>query len=135
MLEDWEIAPGRLTSPSSSQTIAYSSTYLSQTQNTSLFSSSGVTFGLVPLAPGTMISFPVEEERLRICSVAQGFVSVRLRREERGDEGEEEKGGEFKIGPNGMWKVDAGWECSIVNQYHAGAVVHVTSVPEGVEEV
>ena len=55
----------------------------------------------------------------RICSVAKGVVSVKL------------CGKEFPLGPNGIWKVPAGEECSVGSVCYGGAVVHVVCVVEG----
>ncbi|KAK4444623.1 hypothetical protein QBC34DRAFT_308595, partial [Podospora aff. communis PSN243] len=140
LVSPWEIAPGRLVSPTGNTNIAYSSAYLSQSQTIPL-PSSGTTFRLVNLAPGATASFPAEEERMRVCCVAQGTVDVRLGCNRDKGGGEEEKGDgegkvkEFQIGPNGMWTVDVGWECNLVNVYHVAAAVHVVGVVDAGEEV
>ncbi|KAK0638621.1 hypothetical protein B0T16DRAFT_339219 [Cercophora newfieldiana] len=127
-MSKWEIAPGRLLTDSSSsnksEPIAYSSAYLASNQSVSLTSNSGggTTFRLLTLPPGSTTSLPAEEDKLMVCSVAQGVVLA----------GKEEVM-EFQVGPNGMWKVDPGMAFSVVNPFHLGAAVHVTGVSEGGE--
>ena len=168
VMSQWEIAPGRITTPTkpststststtpqtqTQQTLAYSSAYLAQNQTISLSPTTGCSFRLLTLAPGTTAAFPAEKEVLRVCSVAQGIVVVRVRfGEEGGKDGGKERGAggggrgvhgggedgnglEFQVGPNGMWKVQRGWAFTVVNPFHLGVAVHVTGILEGEDEL
>ncbi|KAK3985756.1 hypothetical protein QBC44DRAFT_362096 [Cladorrhinum sp. PSN332] len=118
----WELAPGRIsvrTSGSKTENIAFSSTYLLSPSGP-LALTSTTTFQVLNVQPGHDVSWPEEDEdKTRVCSVAQGVVGVKL------------CGREFSLGPNGVWKVPAGEGCEIGSVCYGGAVVHVVCVFAG----
>ncbi|KAK4230314.1 hypothetical protein QBC38DRAFT_469994 [Podospora fimiseda] len=119
----WEIAPGRISirgAEKKTDNIAFSSTYLLPSSPPIPLTST-TTFQAFNVQPGRNISWPEEEGKLRVCSVAQGVVNVKL------------YGKEFSLGPNGMWKVPVGEGCEVGSVCYGGAVIHVC-VFEGEEE-
>ncbi|GAB1313769.1 hypothetical protein MFIFM68171_03979 [Madurella fahalii] len=116
--EDWEIAPGRIRTGAgdSVEDIAFSSPYLTQGRAVSV--ADNTTFQLVEVQPGSSLHWNADESRIRVCSVARGILKVKLLDKE------------FRIGPNGMWKVKRGVPCTVVNPFYLGAVLHVISIDE-----
>lgn len=55
--------------------------------------------------------------KLRLCSVATGKVKVKMH------------GNEFTIGPNGMFKVGPGVECTAMNMLYVDTTLHVSVLP------
>jgi hypothetical protein len=78
-----------------------------------------VSFRLENLGPGETSHWEAKENTLRICSVSQGTVVVTL------PDAEMEK---FRVGPNGMWKVKPGSPLRMLNPFHSGVTIHVTSI-------
>ncbi|KAK4239532.1 hypothetical protein C8A03DRAFT_14086 [Achaetomium macrosporum] len=117
-MADWEIAPGRIRvgTGEDAENLAFSSSYLAQGRAVPV--SDGITFQMLEIQPGAHLSWPAEESRTRLCSVARGIIRVKLPEKE------------FPIGPNGMWKVKQGVYCTVVNPFYVGAVVHVTMIGE-----
>ncbi|KAL2169239.1 hypothetical protein VTG60DRAFT_6319 [Thermothelomyces hinnuleus] len=73
MMADWEIAPGRIRVRDGREGIV----------------ENGTTFQVIEVPPGGNLHWTAEESRMRLCSVAQGVIRVRLPEKE------------FPIGPNG----------------------------------
>lgn len=76
-------------------------------------------FNVVTLKPGGSHRFAAGES-LRLCSLATGKLSVKT----TGADAD----AEFRIGPNGMFKVAPGAACVVRNRVYVDAVVHVTTV-------
>jgi hypothetical protein len=77
------------------------------------------TFQVLEIPAGGTAPWAPTETGMRLCSVACGTVQVRLPEREA-----------FTIGRNGMWKVGPGVACAVINPFHVGAVVHITTVRE-----
>ncbi|KAK3360400.1 hypothetical protein B0T25DRAFT_601909 [Lasiosphaeria hispida] len=116
-VETWEMAPGIIRDETGDQSeyVAFSSAYLAS--NCPVKTSDESAFRVQEIQPGGSLPWNVDKVNMRICSVARGIVRVKL-------------GGtdEFQIGPNGMWKVKKGVQCSVMNPFHNKVVLHVTSV-------
>lgn len=80
----------------------------------------GVGFNVIALKPGGSHKFSAGES-LRLCSLATGKLSVKT----TGGPGSDT---EFRIGPNGMFKVPPGMACVVRNRVYVDAVLHVTTV-------
>lgn len=137
-MEDWEVAPGRVrdersASPTSksafavfwawfiradhSVDVAFSNAYLTTNQAVSV--SENIAFNVIVIKPGGSHRWSEDDDRVRICSLAGGKLSVKLDKTEP-----------FQIGPNGMFKVKPGVACSVENRMYMDAVIHVTSVAQ-----
>ncbi|KAF4446222.1 Protein SERAC1 [Fusarium austroafricanum] len=114
-MEDWEIAPGRMTDDSSDN-IAFSNSYLTSGQPVTV--SEDVRFNVIVLKPGSSKHWNVEDDKLRTCSVASGKVRVKM--------GEKT----FNLGPNGMFVVRPGQACKVENRLYLDSVVHTETAPE-----
>jgi hypothetical protein len=100
--------------------VAFSSSYLAQGRAVPV--TDGVTFQMLEIQPGAKLSWPADEARTRLCSVARGIIRVKLLPDNNKEE--------FPIGPNGMWKVRQGVSCTVANPFYVGAVIHVTTIGE-----
>lgn len=135
-MEDWEVAPGRVrdersASPTSksafpwaqsiltdsSTDVAFSNAYLTSNQAVSV--SEDIAFNVIVVKPGGTHRWTEDHDKVRICSLAGGKLSVKLDKTEP-----------FQIGPNGMFKVKPGTACSVENRMYVDAVIHVTSVAQ-----
>lgn len=94
--------------------IAFSSAYLAEGRAVPVID--GTTFQLVEVPSGGNLHWTADESRIRLCSVAQGVIRVKLQEKE------------FPIGPNGMWRVKQGVPCAVVNPFYMGAVTHLTTI-------
>ncbi|KAK0716203.1 hypothetical protein B0H67DRAFT_487837 [Lasiosphaeris hirsuta] len=116
-VQTWERAPGIIRDETGdrSEYVAFSSAYLST--NITIRTSDDSAFRIHEIQPSNTLQWQVDKTDLRICSVAQGVVRVKI-------------GGadEFQISLNGMWKVRRGVACSVTNPFHTKATLHVTSV-------
>ncbi|KAL6922796.1 hypothetical protein ACHAPO_008304 [Fusarium lateritium] len=117
-MEDWEVAPGRMKDNSSSDSIAFSNSYLTSGQPITV--SQDVSFNVIILKPGNSSHWKVEDDKLRTCSVAAGKLSVTI--------GEQEQ--TFNLGPNGMFVVRPGQACRVTNRLYVDAVVHCTTLSD-----
>lgn len=113
-MEEWEVAPGRMTDGSSSQNIAFSNSYLTSGQPVSV--SEDVSFNVLVIKPGSSNHWTIEDDRLRTVSVAAGKVNVTM----------SEKS--FQLGPNGMFVVRPGQTCKVENRLYVDSVVHCTTI-------
>lgn len=68
------------------------------------------------MTPGLDFRLDAEQDKRRIVTVAHGVLHVKMH------------GIEFQIGVNGIWKVNEGVACSIVNRQYRVAVLHITTL-------
>lgn len=73
---------------------------------------------MVTLKPGGSTQWRADESKLRVCSLATGKVQVKL------------EGAKFVMGPNGMFKVRAGMECTVQNRLYIDATLHISTISE-----
>ncbi|KAF6824792.1 hypothetical protein CPLU01_10656 [Colletotrichum plurivorum] len=118
-MEDWEVAPGRVRDERSASptNVAFSNAYLTSNQAVSV--SEDIAFNVIVVKPGGTHRWTEDHDKVRICSLAGGKLSVKLDKTEP-----------FQIGPNGMFKVKPGTACSVENRMYVDAVIHVTSVAQ-----
>ncbi|OAA41792.1 Cupin, RmlC-type [Metarhizium rileyi] len=115
-MEDWEIAPGRVTNEDSSQNIAYSGAFL--TSSTPITISPDICFNVLTIRPGQIYNVPVQKDRMQVFSVASGKVRVTM------------GGKEVQLGPNGAFPVRPSAKCVIENRLYFEAMVHCTTVKD-----
>ncbi|KAH7145900.1 hypothetical protein B0J13DRAFT_554508 [Dactylonectria estremocensis] len=134
-MEDWEVAPGRMTNESSSESefphcaqssdvlginarldIAFSNSYLTSGQPIPV--SEDISFNVITIKPGSSKHWVVERNKLRTVSVAAGKVKVTV----------DEKS--FQLGPNGMFIVRPGQTCKVDNRLYIDSVVHCTTIED-----
>ncbi|KAF4984653.1 hypothetical protein FDECE_17044, partial [Fusarium decemcellulare] len=115
-MEEWEVAPGRMRDDSSSDNVAFSNSYLTSGQPVTV--SEGVSFNVLVIKPGSANHWPVEDYKLRTCSIAAGKVRVTM--------GEKT----FQLGPNGMFVVRPGQTCKVENRLYLDSVVHCTTIED-----
>ncbi|KAH7165648.1 hypothetical protein EDB81DRAFT_639428 [Dactylonectria macrodidyma] len=118
-MEEWEVAPGRMTDETSSETnarldIAFSNSYLTSGQPVPV--SEDISFNVVIIKPGSSKHWGVECNKLRTVSVAAGKVKVTI----------DEK--TFQLGPNGMFIVRPGQTCKVDNRLYIDSMVHCTTI-------
>ncbi|KID85717.1 Cupin, RmlC-type [Metarhizium guizhouense ARSEF 977] len=115
-MEDWEIAPGRVTNEDSSRNIAYSGAFL--TSSTPITISHDIDFNILTIRPGQIYNVPVQKGKIQVFSVASGKLKVTT-------------GGKVvQLGPNGVFPVRPGEKCVIENRIYFEAVVHCTTVKD-----
>ncbi|KAF7550346.1 hypothetical protein G7Z17_g5772 [Cylindrodendrum hubeiense] len=114
-MEQWEVAPGRMTDESS-QNIAFSNSYLTHGQPVAV--SEDISFNVLVIKPGSSNHWPVEENKLRTVSVAAGKVGVTMNEQT------------FQLGPNGMFVVRPGQTCKVDNRLYVDSVVHCTTIAD-----
>lgn len=95
--------------------VAFSTTYLSQSQAVTV--ARDIAFQVIVIKPGTMHTWKDTAHTLRICSIATGKVKVKMH------------GKEFTIGPNGMFKVGPGVECTAMNLLYVDTTIHISVLP------
>ncbi|KAF4336470.1 hypothetical protein FBEOM_9678 [Fusarium beomiforme] len=115
-MEDWEVAPGRMTDESSSDNIAFSNSYLTSGQPVTV--SEDVSFNVMVLKPGSANHWTVEDDKLRTCSVASGKIRVTMNDKT------------FNLGPNGLFVVRPGQTCKVENRLYVDSVVHCTTIED-----
>jgi hypothetical protein len=96
--------------------IAFSTSYLCQNQGVSV--ANDVSFRIVTLKPGISMTWPAETNKMSTCSVAAGKVRVKV--QER----------EFYIGPNGMFKINKGLQCTVENPLYIDSILHVWTLKD-----
>ncbi|KAI0175494.1 hypothetical protein GGR52DRAFT_536907 [Hypoxylon sp. FL1284] len=117
-LEIWEVAPGRIQTRESSETVhsfAFSNAYLTQNQVVRI--GRDISFQIVTVKPGTAHTWETSADKVRLCSIASGKLHVRTHDQE------------FWMGPNGMIRIKPGADCTVMNNLYVDAVVHVAAVP------
>ncbi|KID63658.1 uncharacterized protein G6M90_00g064150 [Metarhizium brunneum] len=115
-MEDWEIAPGRVTNEDASRNIAYSGAFL--TSSTPITISHDIDFNILTIRPGQIFNVPVQKGKIQVFSVASGKLKVTT-------------GGKVvQLGPNGVFPVRPGEKCVIENRIYFEAVVHCTTVKD-----
>ncbi|KAF5131196.1 hypothetical protein E5D57_007546 [Metarhizium anisopliae] len=113
-MEDWEIAPGRVTNEDASRT--YSGAFL--TSSTPITISHDIDFNILTIRPGQIYNVPVQKGKIQVFSVASGKLKVTT-------------GGKVvQLGPNGVFPVRPGEKCVIENRIYFEAVVHCTTVKD-----
>ncbi|PHH76054.1 hypothetical protein CDD80_1863 [Ophiocordyceps camponoti-rufipedis] len=113
-LESWEMAPGRLTDEHSGENIAYSGAFLMK--NSPWRVSPDLEMQVLVALPGSRTEWTVETDKIRLCTVANGKVRVKI-----GD-------AEFVIGPNGGFHVRPGQTWSVENRTYINATIHCISI-------
>ncbi|RDA90242.1 hypothetical protein CP533_6868 [Ophiocordyceps camponoti-saundersi (nom. inval.)] len=136
-MEDWEMAPGRLTDESGNESksapsppqldetnprltpltdVAYSGPFLMSAQPVQVLPDIGM--HVVYVNPGSSNRWPAEANQVRLCTVASGKVRIKL-----GDS-------EFHIGPNGCFHIRAGQKCLVENRTYFSATIHCVTIQE-----
>ncbi|KAK2616942.1 hypothetical protein QQS21_000031 [Conoideocrella luteorostrata] len=115
-MEDWELAPGRVTSQDSSLNVAYSSSFLTSSKPIPI--SPDVCFNVLTIRPGQIYHVPQQNDIMQVYSVASGKVKIRT-------------GGQaIQLGPHGAFPVRPGEECIIENRLYCEALIHCTTVKD-----
>ncbi|KAK3941389.1 hypothetical protein QBC46DRAFT_258636 [Diplogelasinospora grovesii] len=120
-MEDWELGEGRIvgTQGGSSSGLAFAPNYIT-TRRQSVQVRDNIAFFSTSIPSGTMHRFEPDLENTRVCAVASGKITVQV-------DGEPE----FKLGPQGMFPLQPGASCTVLNTCYALAVLHITSVSVG----
>lgn len=132
-MEDWEIAPGRVTSEDASRStyctfcdcdsshetnhlidVAYSGAFL--TSSTPITISPDICFHVLTIRPGQIFNVDVKKDKMQVFSVASGKVRVTT------------GGKTVQLGPNGAFPVRPGETCIIENRVYFEAMIHCTTV-------
>ncbi len=95
--------------------VAFSTAYLSQGHPVMV--TRDVAFQVITIKPGTTHTWKDTAHKLRLCSVAAGKVRVKMH------------GQEFAIGPNGMFKIGPGVDCTATNALYVDATLHINVLP------
>ncbi|KAG6006945.1 hypothetical protein E4U21_006564 [Claviceps maximensis] len=104
-MEDWEIAPGRVTSKDSSQT-----------STTPIVVCSDISFNVLTIRPGQIYRTTKQRDKMQMYSLASGKVQVTT-------------GGQtVQLGPNGAFPLRPGERCIIENKLYTEATLHCTTV-------
>ncbi|KAK3941388.1 hypothetical protein QBC46DRAFT_431153 [Diplogelasinospora grovesii] len=120
-MEDWEFGEGRVLGSedgSSSSNLGFAPNFISTRPNIQVRDK--IVFSSISIPSGNMQRFEIDPEKTRVCSLISGKVTVQV-------DGESQ----FKVGPQGMFPVQPGVSCTVLNNCYAVAVLHVTSVKEG----
>lgn len=135
-METWEKAPGRLTDGVHSESkhessiwfklsqrlmygdldIAFSNAYLNGREPVTV--SQDVHFNVMVIKPGETGRWTKEKRQIRTCSVASGKLKVKL------------CGKVFHMGPNGIFVIRPGQQCTVENELYMDSVVHCTTITD-----
>ncbi|KAI0176920.1 hypothetical protein BJ166DRAFT_505684 [Pestalotiopsis sp. NC0098] len=113
-MEEWEIAPGRITEPSGSgieKNFIFSGAYLAHGEEVRLTSRIGAHVHV--LKPGTMHRFTPTPHRSRVCFVTSGKVLVKTPH------------GEYPTGQGGLFAVDPDKSCTVQNRLYIDATLSI----------
>ncbi|PFH60575.1 hypothetical protein XA68_10742 [Ophiocordyceps unilateralis] len=113
-MESWEMAPGRLTDESGNENVAYSGPFLMSAQPFQVLPDVGIQ--VINALPGSSTRWTAEEDKIRLCTVANGKVRVKT-----GDT-------EFVIGPNGGFYIRPGQTCLVENRTYSTATLHCVTL-------
>ncbi|KAH8899751.1 hypothetical protein GQ53DRAFT_815811 [Thozetella sp. PMI_491] len=116
-MEDWEVAPGRILEEAGEdpENVAFSKAFLSANQAVPVCDDVG--FRVDTIKSGTTLHIESDRNKTRICSIATGKLTIRIK-------GEHEQ--EFTIGPHGMFRVKAGVSCAVTNRLYSDGILHTT---------
>ncbi|KAG5925977.1 hypothetical protein E4U42_003780 [Claviceps africana] len=115
-MEDWEIAPGRVTSKDSSQNVAFSGTFLAS--STPIAVCPDISFNVLTIRPGQIHRTTIHGDKMQMYSLACGKVQVTT-------------GGQtVQLGPNGAFPLRPGERCIIENRLYTEATLHCTTVSD-----
>ncbi|PNY28986.1 Uncharacterized protein TCAP_01098, partial [Tolypocladium capitatum] len=115
-MEPWEFAPGRLTDDTGSENVAFSGAYLTNAQPVTVFQDVGI--NVIVVKPGGSNRWPMETDKLRICTVAAGKIKVKVAEKP------------FRIGPNGAFVVQPRQTCLVENKCYFDATIHCVTVKD-----
>lgn len=96
--------------------IAFSTAALTGLQETRIGPNLG--FHVLVLKPGNSHRWLAIPNRVRLCSLAVGKISVKM------------AGRSFAVGPQGLLKIGGGVECAVQNKLYSDAVLHVCAIAD-----
>ncbi|KAG5982470.1 hypothetical protein E4U55_001873 [Claviceps digitariae] len=115
-MEDWEIAPGRITSKDSLHNVAFSGAFLAS--STPIVVCSDISFNVLTIRPGQIHRTSIQRDKMQMYSLASGKVQVSI-------------GGQtVQLGPNGAFPLRPGERCTIENKLYNEATLHCTTVSD-----
>lgn len=94
--------------------IAFSNSYLTSGRPVTV--SDDVSFNVHVIKPGASTNWNVDDDKLRMVSVAAGKIKVCMNDKT------------FQLGPNGMFIVRPGQSCRVENRLYIDSVVHCTTL-------
>ncbi|TPX08680.1 uncharacterized protein E0L32_009869 [Thyridium curvatum] len=114
--ETWEFAPGRVrvATDKGLEDVAFSNAYLNHNQSIQI--SDQVACRVVTIKACTSHSFTVDPDRMQVCFVASGKLSVKI------------QGKDFKLGPHGLIKINPGVSVTVENWHYVDAKVQITAI-------